>query len=59
MGTLEWDREQTHLLSPHLNVVVGGGDDDVFRGEVSHVHCKLVGIPESLDVSLSPGTGCG
>lgn len=40
-------------------MVVGGGDDDVFRGEVSHVHGKLVGIPESLDVSLSPGTGCG
>lgn len=59
MGSLGWARDQTHLLSPHLDVVVEGGDDDVFGGEVSHVHCKLVGIPKGLDVSLSSRTGCG
>lgn len=59
MGILGWAKGQSHLLSPHLDVVVGGGDDDVFRGEVPHVHCKLVGIPEGLDVPLSPRTGCG
>lgn len=59
MGTLGWGRVKTHLLSPHLDVVVGGGDNNIFRGKVSHVHCKLVGIPEGFDVALSPRSGCG
>lgn len=50
---------QAHLLSSHLDVVVGCGDDDVFRGEVAHVHGKLIGIPKGLDVARPPRTGCG
>lgn len=48
-----------HLLCPNLDVVVGGGDNDVLRGEVSDVHSKLVGISEGLDVAGSCGAGCG
>lgn len=59
MGTLGWKRLQTHLLRSHLDVVVGGGDNNIFRGKVSHVHGKLIGIPEGLDVALAPRTGCG
>lgn len=50
---------QAHLLSSHLDVVVGRGDNDVFGGEVAHIHSKLIGIPKGLDVARPPGTGCG
>lgn len=45
------------LLSPHLDVVVGGGDDDVLGREVAHVHSELVGVSQRLDVARPPGTG--
>lgn len=48
-----------HLLCPHLDVVVGCGDDDIFRGEVAYIHGKLIGVSQSLDVARPPGTGCG
>lgn len=50
---------RAHLLSSNLDVVVGCGDNDVFRGEITHVHCKLIGVSKSLDVARSPRTGCG
>lgn len=48
-----------HLLSSNLDVVVRCGDDDVFGGEVTHVHCKLVGVSKCLDVAWPPRTRCG
>lgn len=47
----------SQLLSSDLDVVVGRGNDDVFRGEVAHIHCKLIGISKCLDVARSPRAG--
>lgn len=46
-------KKAAHLFGMNFNLVVGCGDDDVFRGEVSHVNCELVRIPEGLDISSS------
>lgn len=59
VGTLGGGRTKTYLLSPHLNMVVGGGDNNIFRGKVSHVHRKLIGVAKGLDTALSPRSGCG
>lgn len=43
----------THLFRTDFYLVVGCGDDDVFRGEISHVNRELVRIVKSLDISSS------
>lgn len=50
---------RAHLLSVHLNLVVGGGDNDVLRGEVADIHCELVGVAQGLHVAIGAGPSCG
>lgn len=38
----------THLLGVHLDLVVGGGDDDVLGGEVADIHCELIRVAQGL-----------
>lgn len=38
------------LLGMDFDLIIGGGDNDIFRGEVTHIHSKLVVISEGLDV---------
>lgn len=46
-------KKATHLLRTNFYLIVGCGDDDVLGGEVSHIHCELVRIPKSFNVSRS------
>lgn len=40
-----------YLFRMDFDLVVGRGDDDVFRREVLHVNCELVWVTEGLDIS--------
>lgn len=60
IGVVMWGAGgRAHLLSVHLNLVVGGGDDDVLRGEVADIHCELVGVAQGLHIATGARPSCG
>lgn len=54
-GWVGWRWGRAHLLGVHLDLVVGGGDDDVLGGEVADVHRELVGVAQGLNVAAAAG----
>lgn len=54
-GWVGWRWGHAHLLSVHLDLVVGGGDDDVLGGKVADIHRELVGVAQGLNVAGAAG----